>query len=194
MSKLWQYAAECTKISADHGFWENKTDRNKGEMVTLMVSELMEAVEAHRKGKKCVNLGDGTIQILSNLKPENIRPGMEALFTPVMELFKNVVKDTIEDEMADCVIRILDYVHGWDLHEDFSEYRKVSTGNFAHDILRINWYLILAFHGIHPGKTFMYALAAIEEFCKWWDIDLENHVKWKMNYNRSRPYKHGKKY
>jgi len=40
---------ECHSVAKEKGFWEN--ERNVGEMLMLVVSELGEAVEAHRKGK-----------------------------------------------------------------------------------------------------------------------------------------------
>jgi NTP pyrophosphatase (non-canonical NTP hydrolase) len=32
------------------------------------------------------------------------------------------------------------------------------------------------------------------DLCGWLGIDIEKHVEWKMRYNESRKYKHGKKY
>lgn len=46
-----KYAQESYSNSYDHGFWENKADRNKPEMVMLMINELSECQEAHRTGK-----------------------------------------------------------------------------------------------------------------------------------------------
>jgi len=40
----------CFKVSRDHGFWEDGADRNKGEMIALMHSELSEALEGLRDG------------------------------------------------------------------------------------------------------------------------------------------------
>jgi len=41
---------ECHKIAKEKGFWDQ--DRNVGEMLMLIVSELGEAIEAHRKGDR----------------------------------------------------------------------------------------------------------------------------------------------
>ncbi len=40
---------ECHGAACDKGFWDKK--RNVGEMLMLIVSELGEAIEAHRGGK-----------------------------------------------------------------------------------------------------------------------------------------------
>lgn len=44
---LQQLGRECHQIARDHGFWE--TERNKGEMIALLHSELSEMLEGIRK-------------------------------------------------------------------------------------------------------------------------------------------------
>lgn len=179
----------CKQISADHGFWDEGENRSKGEMVALMNCELSEAIEAHRKPK-----------------PEPYAPYISKLIDYIQyepnnpeynTLYDHAIKGSIGEEMADTVIRICDYVHGWQLPLFEREYRKETTGNFAHDVLRLQWYVLLAFEektDIHPGKDWGYLLAAIIKFCEWYNIDLLQHMRWKMQYNKNRPYKHGKAY
>ena len=66
------------------GFYDSK--KNVGEMLMLVVTELSEAMEAHRKAKFSVP----PIEPMSN------------------EGFLMFVKDTFEDEIADAIIRLLD--------------------------------------------------------------------------------------
>ena len=103
------------------GFWEK--ERNLGEMLMLVVTELSEALEAHRSGKKCTH-GDKVAYFESD---------------DMLQAFKQNIKDTFEDEIADAVIRLLD-------------------------------------------------------MCGGLDIDIDFHVRTKLMYNASRPYKHGKNY
>ena len=76
-----------------HGFWPEKhthelnSGRNDGEMIALMHSELSEALEAVRKTKI-----EGEFQ--NHVMDEHC-PGFLSL----------------EIELADCIIRILDYSH-----------------------------------------------------------------------------------
>lgn len=72
------------------GFWDK--ERNVGEMLMLVVSELGEAMEAHRKGK---------------FTTEEIW----LKFTETSD-FKSTIKDTFEDEIADAIIRLLDISAG----------------------------------------------------------------------------------
>ncbi len=76
------YALEINHIAHEHGWWDH--DRNFGEMVALMHSELSEALEAHREklpplytkeGKPegwAVELVDCMIRILDTLYASGI--------------------------------------------------------------------------------------------------------------------------
>lgn len=78
------------------GFWER--DPNLGEKLMLIVTELAEALEVHRKkGGVIVLPSEGSKLSLERLPDE---------FFP--ETFSIQVKDTFPDEMADALIRILD--------------------------------------------------------------------------------------
>lgn len=120
---------EIHQTAVEKGFWEDKETKNMGELLMLCVSELGEALEAHRKDK------------FANIKQFNA----ERQTTPfhekstTIQAFENNVKDTFEDEIADTVIRLFDLSEG---------------------------------------------LA----------IDLETHIRLKLEYNKTREYKHGKKY
>jgi NTP pyrophosphatase (non-canonical NTP hydrolase) len=74
------------------GFWDN--ERNVGELLMLITSELGEAMEAHRKGK----FANGHLMATS--------------YATWKEWFEKHYKDTFEDEIADAVIRLLDLSAG----------------------------------------------------------------------------------
>lgn len=96
--KINEFIRECHTIAKDKGWWEN--ERNDGELIALMHSELSEALEAMRNHAK---------------------------------------KDDVAEELADCCIRIFDY-------------------------------------------------------CGARQIDLEEVLLKKMEYNKNRTYRHGKKF
>lgn len=78
------------------GFWDKEP--NLGEKLMLIVTELAEALEVHRKKGGVIMLpSEGSKLSLERLPDE---------FFP--ETFSIQVKDTFPDEMADALIRILD--------------------------------------------------------------------------------------
>ena len=79
------------------GFWDN--ERNVGELLMLVTSELGEAMEAHRKGK-FANLE----RLEFELSPNSELPYERHLSAK----FEMHVKDTFEDELADTFIRLGD--------------------------------------------------------------------------------------
>lgn len=71
------------------GFWDQ--DRNVGEALMMVVSELGEAMDAHQKGRFA------SIAESIYMEPQ---------------VFEARIKDTFEDELADTIIRLLDISAG----------------------------------------------------------------------------------
>ena len=44
-------ATECHKTAVEHGWWESGSERNLGEQLLLVVSEITEAFEEYREGR-----------------------------------------------------------------------------------------------------------------------------------------------
>lgn len=206
-----KYAQESYQNSFDHGFWEDPEHISKGEMVKLMIGETSECQEANRINRRFSPKNaviDYTKWCFETYRDHIYNPDFEFRFAirdPAMMSDKDLfswwfeanVKNCEGDELADTAIRIMGYVHGWRCHFIDREYRKVSTGNFSHDLLRIDWYILLAFEEkgeLHPGKDWGYVMAAICKFAEDWNIDLDWHIAQKQRYNRTRPYKHSKAY
>jgi len=83
-------AKEIHENNVKKGFYEN--EKNIGEMLCLIHSEVSEALECDRKGKYC-----------------NYYPLLEFTHEDEMKAdFETRIKDTFEDEMADIIIRVLD--------------------------------------------------------------------------------------
>ncbi len=120
---------EIHQNNVEKGFWEDKETKNVGEVLMLCVSELSEALEAHRKGKFA--------NIEKFHKDRQSTPFHEK--SANIQSFQDNIKDTFEDEIADTVIRLFD-------------------------------------------------------LCEGFGIDLETHIRLKLEYNKTRPYKHEKAY
>lgn len=102
-------AGKIHKIAREKGFWD--TDRNVGELLMLVVSELGEALEAHRKGKKSDLMSYN--ESIKELMKKGFWDEPGDLFKDWRkQFFEAYIKDTFEDEIADTIIRLLDLSEG----------------------------------------------------------------------------------
>jgi NTP pyrophosphatase (non-canonical NTP hydrolase) len=134
MNSLNELRDKAFAYAERQGFHENQI--NFGERLMLVVSELSEALEADREGKRApkgltgeTEYGKTITTELSGIIPESLSPGTYA----------GEIRGTVEEEIADAIIRLCDIA------------------------------------GIYG-------------------IDLDWHVKAKMAYNETRPYRHGRNY
>lgn len=97
MNNLNKLSNEIHAGNKQRGFWDG--ERNVGELLMLVVSELGEAIEAHRKNRFTDPLFVGTEM------------------TPAA--FAENIKDTFEDEIADAIIRLFDMCGGLGIDIDF---------------------------------------------------------------------------
>lgn len=157
------------KIATDNGFHDEKySDKH---FVSLIVAELYEAVEAHRENRRA----DG-IQFQENKAKEGFQKS-----------FEKYIKDTMEDEMADAYIRILDLAG--ERKEDIALYHieiqeNQSFNEQIHDIAKD----LLNTGNLNTAASTIVCLSYLT------GIHLEYHIELKMKYNETREYKHGKRY
>lgn len=91
--EITRLSRECHKDSLRKGFYNKPQEL--GTSLMLVVSELSEALEADRVGRYAK---------LDTFKRRLQEEGEENF----KEIFENEVKDTVEDELTDTLIRILD--------------------------------------------------------------------------------------
>ncbi|PXV66900.1 DnaA-like protein [Dysgonomonas alginatilytica] len=149
----------------------------------LIVSELMEAVEAHRKGKKA-DLTKFYYCTKNNTESEH-KSGF-------VKSFNTYIKDTIEDELADAVIRLLDFAgaRNYDLNNIAFSSQIVKAKTFTESI----WEVITELVACEEEESVYCTISQIEELCNRMFISLWEHVDLKLKYNRTRPYRHNKLY
>jgi len=94
IKKVMQEIHENAKAK---GFWDK--EKNFGEELMLVVSELGEAIEAHR--------------IKHNADYESFEHGEQTGFESA---FYNFIKDSVQDELADAVIRLFDLCQGMNIN------------------------------------------------------------------------------
>ncbi len=167
--------------SVEHGWWEG-TPSDK-HFLCLVISELMEAVEADRKSHRA--------DIVSMQETIDAGGFCEGFFI-------EFVKDSVEDELADAAIRLLDLAgqHNIDIHTSTIE--NISKDSLS---LRQNSFTELIYgivstitDQINIYITIEVVIAQIVGLSKLLNINLVKHIELKMMYNKTRAYKHGKKY
>ena len=175
--KLQKLAKEIYEIAVAHG-WHEDTKPN-GLWMALIVSEVAEAIEADRKNKHA----DASFFLRRPLR-------IDSAFKVCYE---NYIKGSIEEELADVVIRLLDYINmRWG--DKYDWWYNPSSFRIPDDFPVAAWKLVKE----HLNEGSMNVRDSIQYVLEWAEklnIDIEQHIKWKMRYNSLRSYKHGgKKY
>lgn len=194
LNDLSALADEINANARAKGFWE--ADRDLGEMLMLAVSELVEALEAHRNGEPVryrVHAKDCSLQG---------RTGGCSRCIPKPE--------GAAVELADCIIRCLDTIHslGVDVNAEVDAEQEriylssdpIFSGplpeNFAAALKNITHALCKVEHAYaldQPGWL-AYAIVRCDELIRRLGVDPDAVVTEKMAYNTTRPYRHGKAY
>lgn len=104
--KLNALAKQIHSDNVKKGFWPEE-DRNLGEILALVHSEVSEALEADRKGH-WANL-DIEAKTAIDIAPE----------TTFKSSFGKQVKSSFQDEIADTIIRLLDLCAAHDIDIDW---------------------------------------------------------------------------
>ena len=185
LNELRDKAYRCAVV---HG-WHDE-DLSDEHFFCLVISELMEAVEADRKGRYANR--DKFEYYMKQRKRDD---------EEFMYVFKCDIKDTVEDELADACIRLL----------DLAGLRNVDLGEVTLDELKcseefFDWTFTESIYSIvsdmtnqgyietHSFDSYLrVALMEIIGCCVKKDIDIFWHIDQKMKYNELRPYKHGGK-
>lgn len=199
---LNELAKEAHQIAVEHGWWDKEP--TFGELVALMHSELSEALEEYRAGRPMVwyRCGHDGADCLS--------PKEQICYVPVTLgvtedcMFHEEKPEGIAVELADCVIDILD----WAGHEDADLDRvfvAVKADRLKWDLDKISHFgdFISGLHNIlsmaytdeedNQGIYFCMVIDYIQEALKQSGVALYTVMRAKMEYNRTRPYRHGGK-
>ena len=188
---LNRYAKDFHQRAVAKGFWDEA--HSVGHYLMLVASELCEAVEADRLGKWI------------KLTPEQIEElrGLEG--AAYAQAFLRMIKDTVGDEIADAVIRLLDLL-GWMLKDRALSEKEVETDlgvsafHIAGEMTLADalWPILqeVCCHcDMYAHRTaILYAIKSLENLCDRLGIDLMTHIELKLKYNETRPALHGKKY
>lgn len=190
LNELRDKAYQC---AVAHGWHEeNLSDEH---FLCLAISELMEAVEADRKGKRA------QVEKFKEWQGNSIPLTEETKQRRFKEDFEAYIKGSVEEELADACIRLLDLagLRNVDLGEVTLDDLKCSEGFFGLTFTESIFFLVCNltntdFIETHSFDSYLrVALMEIIGFCVKKDIDIFWYIEQKMKYNELRPFMHGGK-
>lgn len=182
LNKLRDKAYKC---AVAHGWHEEK--KSNRHWLCLVISELMEAVEADRKGMHAKR--DNFEYYMKQRKRDD---------GEFMYAFKYDIKDSLEDELSDACIRLLDLAGLRNV--DLSVIQQVEYPFGANETFtEFCFGLCKQITSFTPERIGMIVnihvvLMEIFSYCRAMGIDLLWFIEQKMKYNELRPYKHGDKF
>jgi hypothetical protein len=179
------------KINREKGFWNKPMHIARRKM--LIIGELTEGLEADRKDKQCLH-------------------NLTELFNPAFSVkeFEDKVKDTVGDEIGDAFIRLMDCIgndpENYPVNIEEMECNSLHslalyTKKSKEEALMMQKLPQLDFGVWLHNLTEAIIAEIYDEFianliagCVFFDIDIANHIKYKLMYNVTRAYMHGKAY
>ena len=181
---ITEWAKEIHENAVAHGWWETK--RSTGEVIALIHSELSEALEEARDNRPMMYV---------------LGPNGEEICTPCY--FNGRKPEGIAVELADAVIRVLDFAEYnnlplKDIGMDIDDNTKKYFLDFGHVIAVLHEIVVMLHHTIKDQSTedaicmTLTFVAVIELYLREQGVDLWQVIELKHNYNKGRPYKHGK--
>lgn len=158
--------------------WHDR-ERPFEELILLIQSEVFEAFEALRKGAFAS----------ADLVQYDYKNLAKGFFDKLR--FKEFIKDTFEDEIADTAIRILDMAHAKGL-----TIGKIQKMKFDKSLFPFQAFVSTSarmYNSCDSGQatTMLGWCLAISDA---YGFDLNKHIALKLKYNETRPAKHGKKF
>lgn len=181
--KIREYVKTAHEIAVKHAF--HQESRSDKHWLCLIISEVMEAMEAdrksHRAQRQMFEMNFNTKQAVGHIIEHR------------RFVFEQFIKDSIEDEIADAAIRIFDFIG-----ERYGD-RITYKSNGIDRVLLDGTFTETAYNFIYDvlgaGEA---QLADSIDFLYAWadklDFDLDWHIEQKMKYNRFRPKLNGKQY
>lgn len=174
---------EIHQNAIDKGFWSQ--DLSDEHCLMLVITEVAEMVEADRKGmrvsKEAINIAK--------------KQGFNSMF------YKSIYSGTVEDELADIVIRLLDLAGARDIEvKDLIKRHKEELEGAKERMPPLTYVsfalcqIITSELSTKTSSRINDALSCVSDYSQIEGIDLWYFVEQKMLYNRTRQALHGKKY
>lgn len=185
-NELQALAKKAYEIAAGHGFHDER--KSVEHWLMLVITEIGEMVDADRKMKRAMmSMYDKNI---AEPQPENRKKEHRKF------CFETFVKNSIEDEMADVFIRLLDLAGDigmvFDKYNEIQYHREWQKYRFTENAFAL--VKALTKETYSPERRILFGLQYIHKWAFAINVDLMKHVELKMQYNAERERLHGKKY
>ena len=210
--KLNDFMKEVHENAVAHGWWE--TDRSFAECIVLIHSEWSEALEEARAGRPMVwykcSEGSGVLYDICN--PSDVGDCLNYGKENQCE-YRDTKPEGIAVELMDGAIRILDLCGRYSYRFKYGTVRQLEAGiSREYPGFRKDMPLADALQHLHQitaiagggmirtgdAKVGLGALELCAGVAIWWvrqqGLDPEKLLREKHEYNKTRPYKHGKKF
>lgn len=172
------WIAEAYDNAKEHGFHDKH--QSGSLLLMLIITEISEAVEADRCNKHA------NFELFNSVSYEQSDDDYRYRF-------EKYIKNTFEDEIADVIIRLLDYM-GW-IGISFNVSCPSVKINADIDFYEIafDWTQWIGYSSLIGSFDPSMLLTEIFDYCKQAQIPIHKYVGLKMKYNRLRPRMHGGK-
>lgn len=190
LNKLRDKAYSIAKANGWH-----EQEHSDEHYIMLIITEIAEAVQADRNNKHADIANFKEYQTYYG----SFLPSVKVQVIRFKEDFEAYIKNTVEDELGDVIIRCLDLcgVKGLDAYTVNVEFPFGMDGftDRMYFVCRQLTDRILTEDSVTLGFVLSQTMSYIVEHCRRRGIDLDFFIRTKMNYNRLRGYHHGgKKY
>lgn len=195
MKNLNELSRKAHENALNHGWWDDV--KSNEHYLMLVVTEIAEMVEADRK--------NDDVRLRHIRKQKNLAVAQKCKYAEEVEragdagfeaVFVEHIKNTVQDEMADVVIRLLDLAGhlgvDFDKMSEMRYHRAFDRFSFTENAFALT--KGLSRDNINLFKRIQFGIHFVSGWARCQGVNLEWHVRAKMRYNATRPFKHGKAY
>ncbi len=177
---LAELQKEAHAIAKYHGWWDE--ERTFGDLIALVHSELSEALEAYRESP----LESRWETIREDGKPEGVASELADVVIRVADMAEHYGVD-VNPESEGLIYDLLSLIEACDQAKSFGDWVALSHALAAQAFTSWN-----AAEHVWAGELAA-LLYVVQRMAAHYGIDLDAAIEAKMEYNRTRPHRHGGK-
>ena len=191
MLYLNEFAKEVHAVSVEHGWWEGEENNDIDTKIALIHAEWSEALEEYRAGRPMVWFECATTTMPCDADENKCScwDGEECCAGD-----RGSQPEGIAVELVDGVIRILDLMAAKDM--DFAQVGYICSGKRTLPQLVAVLHYATAMSGPEDDDAASWLSGCIEAVREWLEdqgVDMDEILRLKHEYNKTRSYRHGGK-